>query len=834
MVLNKTMSWLFGDKESSPSAAILSPYLPYEVYDEGSSLYLTEKITGFCLEFAPLTGADERTFDIIVQMLSDICPTGSFIQFNMDQSAHVGSYLNKFTSSRASAGGIFDKLSLHRTRYLSRGAVKSLSSRGSFYLRNFRGFISFSVPANKLSQEEIIAIREAIEAALSSANIFTHRTTPSELIDFVSGKFVPFGRDADNADSWDNLNNINQQIVRRDTDFEICDDRIIVTTKRDGGADTEQDFVPDSVEMRFFSPSKTPQSFAPWDVQKLIGDVFSDSLRFPCPVSHSLVIKFVDDDAAQRKIDYKFLRTRSTADSPMARFLPVVKKQAADWEHASNEVKLGRKYINIYYSLGITSVLGRGDHDERFAKSIYKAAQFDLISERKLQSTSLFSHLPMSVAGNLDIDIIKMGRYKNFLTSGAASIAPLQGEYVGRHLPHLMFTGRRGQPFFWSPFENSSGNHNLAVFGKSGSGKSVLLQELCTSLVGIGAKIIVIDDGRSFEHMARVLGGDFIEFKYKEGFSLNPFSMIDPLLASDDEDYLIDGLALLKSMVGQMAKSASKLDDVERGIIDNAVNHVWRSYQDQGNIDYIIEAMSFSEHPVALDLATSLSTFSSAGTFGKFFMGESSLKLGGSLTVFELSDLSNRPELRSVVLAAIMFLSSQALRRMDRAIPKALMIDEAWSMLGGGEMATFVSIYARTCRKYGSSLITATQSVNDYYLSDGSVAALENSEWFMVLEQKAETINDFRKLGRFEMDAYTEALLRSLHRSGTDYSEVLIKGPETLAVGRMVLDPFSATMFSSSPDVFQKVEAALHGGLDIGDAIEEVAFPSYQYLEAAE
>ncbi|MDC7286044.1 hypothetical protein NXH56_08785, partial [Bifidobacterium thermophilum] len=85
-----------------------------------------------------------------------------------------------------------------------------------------------------------------------------------------------------------------------------------------------------------------------------------------------------------------------------------------------------------------------------------------------------------------------------------------------------------------------------------------------------------------------------------------------------------------------------------------------------------------------------------------------------------------------------------------------------------------------------------TQSLNDYYKSEGSLAALENSDWSVILQQKPETIADFQKHGRFDMDPYTEALLRSLKRSGTDYSDVMIKGPDTLAVGRLVLDPYSA------------------------------------------
>jgi conjugal transfer ATP-binding protein TraC len=40
----------------------------------------------------------------------------------------------------------------------------------------------------------------------------------------------------------------------------------------------------------------------------------------------------------------------------------------------------------------------------------------------------------------------------------------------------------------------------------------VALQELCASLCGAGAKVVVIDDGRSFEHSAKLQGGAFVEF----------------------------------------------------------------------------------------------------------------------------------------------------------------------------------------------------------------------------------------------------------------------------------------------------------------------------------
>src|SRR3546814_9352816 len=120
---------------------------------------------------------------------------------------------------------------------------------------------------------------------------------------------------------------------------------------------------------------------------------------------------------------------------------------------------------------------------------------------------------PRTVANGLAGCLERMKRMRTLLTTTAANLAPIQGEYRGGQVPHLMLIGRRGQPFFWSPFENAAGNHNVAVFGKSGSGKSVTLQELCASLCGAGARVVVIDGGRSFEHSAKLQGGAFVEFK---------------------------------------------------------------------------------------------------------------------------------------------------------------------------------------------------------------------------------------------------------------------------------------------------------------------------------
>jgi conjugal transfer ATP-binding protein TraC len=347
---------------------------------------------------------------------------------------------------------------------------------------------------------------------------------------------------------------------------------------------------------------------------------------------------------------------------------------------------------------------------------------------------------------------------------------------------------------------------------------------MCAALRGAGAQVVVIDDGRSFEHSVKLQGGRFIEFTRAAGFCLNPFSMIDASRAQEDEDYRLDCFAMVKAIIGQMARHTARLNDTERGLIDQALNLVWSADGAAATITRIGETLSSFESEAARDLATALAPYRTGGTYARFFEGEASLDLDADFTVFEMSDLATREDLRSVVLSAIMFMTGQAMTRSPRAKRKLLLIDEAWSMLKGGSMGEFVETYARTCRKYGGALATATQSLNDYYKSDGATAALENSDWMLILQQKPETIADFKASKRLDMDDRTETLIRSLKRSGNDYSEVFIKGPETEAIGRLVLDDYSATLFSSSPDTFAAIDAEIARGHQLADAIERVAF----------
>lgn len=817
-------------------------HLGYRSFDPKKELFYCVRSKGFILELAPMIGADDRSFDILNTIFSDVLLPGAEFSLTSWPSPRVSETLESWVLPRLMAGGVFEKLATCRLETLRNGAWTSLASDGPFLLRNFRVVMAVGAPdGSGLSTDDLVSMREGVVAALDSINVPSRVMAPIHLIRLIDDILAPSTGAGDQAPEYSPLDPINEQCVRRDLVTIVEKDRLILKAQslRPTGAAVDgvpemRDFVPEQFDVRTMSVRYFPERWAPWDTQKIIGDIFNPKLNLPCPVLQTVCGIMPSIDSSANKAGYKFARTTSLADGKASRLVPNLKHQAREWEYVQQEVRTGQKLTRVYYAVTMVSPKGRGDVNERTVKAIYKAAGWDLIDETYLHMPGLLASFPLMLADGLSSDLDRMKRFRTVLSSNVAAMAPMQGEYVGGGIPHLLFVGRRGQPQFWSPFQNKAGNHNVAIAGKSGSGKSVMLQDLTASLAGVGAKTIVIDDGRSFEHLAKALNGTFTEFRLSSGISINPFRMIDAELADADEDYHVDCMAMLKAIVSQMARFENRLSDTERGLIDAAVNEVWSARRSDGAVNDVIAALRAMGHPVAEDLATAMLPFSSTGTFGRFFVGDANIDLSADLTVFELSDLASREELRSVVLTSIMFVASQTMRKLDRSIPKALLVDEAWQMLKGGAMADFIETYSRTCRKYGAALITATQSINDYYKSDGSRAALENSDWFLVLQQKAETISDFKASGRFEMDGYTDALLRSLKRQGTEYSDLLIRGPDTQTVCRLVLDPYSATLYSSSPQVFAEIERHVHAGLSVAEAIEAVAFPRFELAEAAE
>lgn len=827
---------MYDGVRSETSLDRLSELLPYRLYDE-AGVYLNANSAGWILEIVPFLGADNTVVEMLSEMFSDGIPDGAFLQILTWASPRVGPILDRWATARGGETGVFRKLALHRVAHLRAGAFKSLSADSPFFARQFRIFVALGLAgdARPDSRAQLTGLRANIAQGLQSLGVASRNVAPSALIRLLDEILNPQYGVARPAAVYDPADLIDRQIVRPDTRVRIEADRLwfetIAARDRSSFAEPEaaglQDYETARFDMRAFSARAFPDRFHQAEMAAAIGHPVSKQLRLPCPVLACLAISFGSKDGAADLAGAKFARAEQQASTNMVRFLPELKEKAEDWKWVRERVRAGARLVRAGYFLALFAPEGAGETAERVIRSIYKSMGWELTKDRFVASQTLGACLPLTLADGLGSDLQKLRRLKFMVTDTCVQIAPLQGEYIGGDRPDLMLLGRRGCPFFWSPFGNEgAGNHNVSIIGSSGSGKSVLMQELVTGLKGAGAAVTVIDDGESFKHMCEALGGHHVKFTLEADICLNPFSLLDEAHAAADSDYRAESLTLVRSMVEQMAKGDERATAEERGLIDGAVAEVWRAKGAAAGVDDIAGVLRLGEQGAGGPgprLANALKPYTTAGLYGAFFNGKATLTVDHPLTVFEMKDLEGKTELRAVVMLALMFLINQRMMR-ERAEKNALVIDEAWALLGRGAAGDFIAGFARRCRKYGGAVITGTQSIDDYYLTEGAQAAFENSDWTIILKMKPEPLAQVLKSERLSIDEPTAEIIKSLNVSDGEYSELLILGPHGRHVGRLVLDPFSAALYSSSAGVFAEIDRLRKAGHSPEDAVERVAF----------
>lgn len=78
-------------------------------------------------------------------------------------------------------------------------------------------------------------------------------------------------------------------------------------------------------------------------------------------------------------------------------------------------------------------------------------------------------------------------------------------------------------------------------------------------------------------------------------------------------------------------------------------------------------------------------------------------------------------------------------------------MDEAWDLLKEGEVSVFMEHAYRKFRKYGGSVVIATQSINDLYENAVGRAIAENSASMYLLGQTEETVESVKRSGRLTL-----------------------------------------------------------------------------------
>lgn len=790
---------------------VLSDLLTYRVYEPRENLFHNEGSVGFLLEVPPLIGAE--VFRTLQTAINSYCPPDGSLQFVSWASPNLNPSLSAWAARRFVQTPLMSRMVERRLRhfndirYGSDGIVKCVPHRRRILIA---GWLDGEPGESQL--KALKELRRNLVLALGGETQCTN-VQPSSFLEILSEMLHSRGTSSGEPLAYDVDVPINYQVPGAG-----------LAVARDGMS---------FLNAPELSVSSATVRMVPREWSAAMGMLFNGSPDHPedsphGPVLMSLVARARPSQTSLSELVTKRAKIEHAKSTKFGKYMSDLGQRDREFETLHAELERGERLFETVTTL---SAYARGDIEQSTAalaemKKIMALCNITLEQDSFLQLPVFLAGLPFQASGPLMADMRRASRVKKRKSAAVTALAPLHGEWSGFQTNRgLMLVGRQGQMFDWDNYQ-SSGNYNVSVVGKSGSGKSVFMQELVTSIYSGGGRVLVIDDGYSFKNTCEILGGDWLGIGNSAKFKLNPFSMISGK-AMEDVEYRADALELITRVISTMAnlgeQREGRVSGIEEEYIERACAEVWDALGNEGSVTEVVarlEASVKDERRLA-DVITKLKRYARGGTYGVMFDGPANVSIASPFTVFELSELKSQKDLEAVVLQIIMFLGTELMFKTDRSVRVAILIDEAWDMLGGVGTANFLEGVVRRARKYTGALITGTQSLLDYYNNQAALVCLENSDWTVFLSQKPEVIDQLVADGRLAAPEGIAHSLKTLISARGQFSELGIRGPDGWVFGRLILDPYSLAVFSTTGETVARLrELREVRGLDMGEALE--------------
>jgi type IV secretory pathway VirB4 component len=389
----------------------------------------------------------------------------------------------------------------------------------------------------------------------------------------------------------------------------------------------------------------------------------------------------------------------------------------------------------------------------------------------------------------------------------------------------VLFQTATRSVFNWIvPDEQLFANPHHLIIGGTGSGKSVLEDEILIAMRRRRAKVIIVDLGGSFGNFCEASGGVYVDYNIKSRANrLNPL-WLPPGIPPDPE--VVRSRALwLESLVTERGRRLSGDDLV---VLEGALRRAWfRDLQQPVFLRHVRAALLADERGAAL--AHRLSLWCDDGSFANLFDGPSQVDLSAPVVVFDLKRVMNDlrdPDLARVIFNSIVSAVSSLSLEMSRD-PKFLTFDEAGIMLKDEATAEFMEYCFRTLRKAGVAVCAISQGLEDFLVNlkarNAFVGAADN---LFVLKQdnydKARLIAQEKSLSPPELRH-----IQSVNTVPGSHAEFLLiqKTPHGQRTLHLVSgsSPLKYAFTCNSKEDRLEMQDAIQAGLSRPDAVRKFA-----------
>jgi len=782
-------------------------------FDEQNNTFLiAPNLLGFGAVCAPLAGGDDSLANKLNLLNSMAWPEGTLMQFTNYSSPDLIDIVLSYKELRRHVRDpLLKALSDSHAAWMVDSTNKAVDEASGIKLRNSQLLITVQIPWSgaKPSDREVREVRDlqvGFMQALKSAGISHAALTPKAYIRFMETV----------------LNQAPGAGWKRSPLTEYDPQEVIASQLLDPGSAVEFDadglWLNGNTRVKVLSPKKYPSPTHFGIAMRYLADWKSGArgIRENCIVT--LNVYFPNNDREQGKLEKERIWNQHQSGTQVGRFFSFFKEKLESTNAILSEVKEGDRVVSAYISMAILTQGAGSDAASRVATeeasqastmnamSYWREFGFTMMQDRFFVLPIFLNMLPFAGDASLK-DVLQ--RYKKMAGLQSVHLAPVMGSWRGTGTPVVTLTSRDGQVQPISPWD-TDGNMNFLIAAQSGMGKSVFSNNLIANLRSMDASVYVIDVGDSYKNLCESLDGQYLEFGKGSEICLNPFTLVKDYREEED---------MLCEMITIMAAPNEGLSDKQRPQLKRVMAAAFSQYGNETNIDRIAEELGNEDDPSIKVIGQMLYPFTSAGSYGTYFNGPNTLKVGGKFTVLELGALKSKMHLQRVVLLSLMYQIGQAVYMGDRSTKQMLLIDEAWQLLATDDAATFIERAYRQFRKHNASVGIVTQSVMDVWQTKGGRAIAENSAHMYLLGQKGDAIEGVRKEGKMPFGDWGYEMLKTVHTVKGVYSEIMCVTPFGVGVGRLILNDFQKILFSTSPDDVMALKRYRDKGMTLADAI---------------
>jgi len=441
----------------------LGEFLPYRCFEPETQIFYNLSSLGFVIETLPLVGCGEEIPRQLTGLFQHSLPLGSNLQCLLIASSRIEPWLKGWESARrgrsdsktTSQSFILEELSKERC-----SSLRGLSQENG--VRTFRLLISYSEPslrapskresASSSSIDAILALREQFITNLKGWGLPVKVWNAEDLLNGLDELLNP----SDNLDhsniSWNPYDALSNQLMSPSSRLVVEPSQLIFgeEEKEHSQRDLSQQV------MRLYTPRLFPATWHLGAMNTLIGDPFDEFLRLQSGFFISYGVHVCNEKTLKTRMLAKCGNVEKQAASPIAKYVPSLKKEEQEWRYVREKFEEGQRLVRTRFQVGLLCDADQMPREEQTLFNLYRSQRWELALDRYLQLPAFLSCLPMTWGEGGAENSQKFQKTKTTLSHEPANLMPLQGEWQGTKSPGMMLVGRRGQLFYWSPFDNNT------------------------------------------------------------------------------------------------------------------------------------------------------------------------------------------------------------------------------------------------------------------------------------------------------------------------------------------------------------------------------------------